>query len=117
MEYIDAFVAAVPAAQKDAYIEHARKASIVFREWGAVRVVECWGDDVPVGGKTSFPEAVQCGEGETVVFSWIAWPSKSIRDTAMPKAMNDPRMRDAQSSKPFDGSRRITGGFHMVLDE
>ena len=38
------------------------------------------GDDVPQGKVTSFPMAVKCEPDEVVVFSWIVWPSKAVRD-------------------------------------
>lgn len=115
MDYVEGFVAAVPTKNKDDYIRHASEAARLFKEHGALRLVECWGDDVPTGEKTSFPQAVQCGTDETVVFSWALWPSREARDAGMTKIMNDPRMRD--NPMPFDGSRLIYGGFQMILDE
>ena len=49
MAYVDGFLAAVPDDKKDAYLEHARFAAEIFKEFGAQRVVECWEDDVPDG--------------------------------------------------------------------
>ena len=114
MTYIDGFVAAVPTANRDAYKEHAEKGVSVFKEHGALQVVECWGDDVPDGKLTSFPIAVQKKEDETVVFSWIVWPSRQARDEGMRKVMEDPRM-DA-NPMPFDGKRLIYGGFEVLVD-
>ncbi len=114
MNYVDGFVAAVPTANKAAYLEHARLAATVFKEHGALSIVECWGDDVPDGKLTSFPMAVQRKADETVVFAWITWPSRAIRDAGMKKVMDDPRMKDMKM--PFDGQRMIYGGFQVVLD-
>ena len=115
MEYIDGFVAAVESNKKKAYVEFSKAAAKIFRDNGALRVVECWGDDVPDGKLTSFPMAVKLKDGETVVFSWIVWPSKSVRDAGMEKAMADPRMNDV-GAVPFDGKRLIFGGFQMIVD-
>ena len=117
MDYVDGFVAAVPIANKSAYIEHARQFADVFKEYGATRVVECWGDDVPPGEKTSFLSAVQCEEGEAVVFSWVIWPTKAVRDAGMARMEQDERMSSENNPMPFDGSRLIYGGFEMVVDE
>ena len=117
MHYIDGFVAAVSNKNKDAYIKHALEAAALFKEHGALRVVECWGDDVPSGELTSFPMAVKCKEDETVIFSWIVWPSKEVRNSGMEKAMKDPRMDMEANPMPFDGSRLIFGGFQMVVDK
>ena len=115
MNYIDGFVAAVPTANRDSYLRHAQAAAAVFKENGALSVVECWGDDVPEGKLTSFPMAVQRKPDETVVFSWIAWPSRAARDAGMKKSMEDPRLQPGTNPMPFDGKRLIYGGFEVLL--
>jgi uncharacterized protein YbaA (DUF1428 family) len=116
MNYVDGFVAAVPTANREKYRTHADKAAVVFKEHGALKVVECWGDDVPNGEVTSFPMAVKCREDETVVFSWILWPSRHVRDEAMKKVMADPRLKPDVNPMPFDGKRLIFGGFQMIVE-
>lgn len=117
MNYVDGFVAAVPTANKAEYIKHARDAAVVFKEHGALKMVECWGDDVPEGKVTSFPMAVKCQPDETVIFSWLVWPSREVRDQAMSKIMEDPRLQPDVNPMPFDGKRLIYGGFEIVVDE
>ena len=112
MSYIDGFVIAVPTANKQKFIEHARLLDPIFIELGALRVIECWGDDVPDGKLTSMPMAVRLKPGETVVFSWITWPSRQVRDTGMKAFMEDPR---CPKDMPFDGKRLIYGGFRVLL--
>ncbi|MEM9011742.1 MAG: DUF1428 domain-containing protein [Pseudomonadota bacterium] len=116
MSYVDGFVAAVPSANREAYRKHAELAAVVFRDHGAARVVECWGDDVPDGEVTSFPLAVKKQADETVVFSWVEWPSKEMRDAGMQKVFEDPRMQPDQNPMPLDGKRLIYGGFALLLD-
>ena len=116
MTYIDGFVAAVPTANRAAYKGHAEKAAVVFKEYGALKMVECWGDDVPDGKLTSFPMAVKKQEDETVVFSWIVWPSRQARDEGMRKVMEDPRSQPDVNPMPFDGKRLIYGGFDVLVD-
>lgn len=115
MAYVDGFVIAVPAEKKADYLRMAATAAPLFREFGATRVVECWGDDVPDGKVTDFRGAVKAEDGEVVVFSWIEYPSKEVRDAANSKMMSDPRMQ-ALSDMPFDGQRMIFGGFAPILD-
>lgn len=117
MNYIDGFIAAVPVARQDAYLHHARLAALVFKEHGALRVTECWADEVPEGKTTSFPMAVKRQADEAVVFSWIEWPSRAARDAGMDKAMQDPRLQADTNPMPFDGQRLIYGGFQMIVDE
>ena len=106
----------VPAANRDAYVALALNASRVFKEYGALRVVEAWGDDVPDGKVTDFRRAVAAKDGEVIVFSFIEWPSKGARDEAWPKLMADPRMKPDKATMPFDGQRMIYGGFATMLD-
>ena len=115
MHYVDGFVAAVPTHNREPYLRHAELAAQVFREFGALQVMECWGDDVPQGKLTSFPLAVQCKEDETVVFSWVTWPSRAARDEGWQKVMADPRMQHESNPMPFDGKRLIYGGFEVLL--
>ncbi len=115
MSYVDGFVIAVPAANKDAYRSHAAKGAALFKEYGATRVVECWGDDVPDGKTTDFKRAVKAEPGEVVVFSWIEYPNKAVRDAAQVKMMSDPRM-EALANLPYDGKRMIYGGFATLVD-
>jgi uncharacterized protein YbaA (DUF1428 family) len=115
MAYVDGFVCPVSNAKREAYIAHAQLFGAMFKEFGATSVVECWGDDVPEGKLTSFPLAVKREEGESVVFSWVSWPSREVRDAGWKAMMADPRMVNAEDP-PFDGKRLIYGGFEKILD-
>jgi uncharacterized protein YbaA (DUF1428 family) len=115
MEYIDAFMAAVPRHDQRGYLDHAKQAAVLFKKYGAIRVVENWGDDLPEGDLTSMPMAVQCQPNETVVLSWVIWPSKAVRDEGMSKLFSDPEMQEMEL--PFDSSRLIYGGFQVIMDE
>lgn len=120
MSYVDGFVIAVPSANKEKFIEHAKKGNSVFMELGATRILECWGDNVPEGKMTDFHRAVQANNDETIVFSWIEWPDKATRDAAMSKMgemmKSDDRMNPEKNPMPFDGKRMIFGGFTPVVE-
>jgi uncharacterized protein YbaA (DUF1428 family) len=115
MSYIDGFVIPVPNDKKATYREMAVKAADLFKEYGATRIVECWGDDVPDGKVTDFKRSVQAKPGETIVFSWIVWPSKAIRDAANEKMKTDSRMQ-MTDDMPFDPKRMIYGGYEVLMD-
>jgi uncharacterized protein YbaA (DUF1428 family) len=117
MNYVDGFICAVPTADKQKYLAYAAEAAKFFKEYGALSVVECWGNDVPDGKVTSFPMAVQKKDDETVVFSWITWPTKDVRDAGMKKMMDEPRFDPTTNPMPFDGKRMIYGGFEMAINE
>ena len=116
MSYIDGFVAAVPTANREQYRKQAAEAAHVFKEHGALHVVEAWGDDVPDGKLTSFPRAVKRRDDETVVFSWVVWPSRRVRDEAVKKVMSDPRLQPDVNPMPFDSQRLMNGGFQAIVD-
>src|SRR5271157_1330299 len=78
----DGFVVSVPTDKKQAYRDLAARVAAIFKEHGALRVVECWGDDVPDGKVTDFRRAVKAEPGESIVFSWVVYPSKAVRDEA-----------------------------------
>ncbi|MBC2664269.1 DUF1428 domain-containing protein [Novosphingobium flavum] len=119
MSYIDGFVIAVPSANRDSFVEHARIFDTIIMEQGALRIVECWGDQVPDGKLTDFRRAVQATDEETVCFSWIEWPDKATRDAGharMEAMMKDGTFAGADTQMPFDGKRMIYGGFAPVLE-
>ena len=120
MSYVDGFLVAVATADKDKYVAYAKRFGSYFLERGALRMTECWGDDVPHGGQTDFFRAVQARDDEAVVFSWIEWPDKATRDAAMAQmdeAMkSDPRFDFEKNPMPFDGKRMIFGGFRPLVD-
>jgi uncharacterized protein YbaA (DUF1428 family) len=115
VSYIDGFVIPVPSGKRSEYREMCARAAKLCEEYGATRIVECWGRDVPEGKVTDFQRAVQAKDDETVVFSWIVWPSKAIRDAANEMMKDDPRMH-IDGEMPFDGMRVIMGGFDVLFD-
>ncbi|WP_436810245.1 DUF1428 domain-containing protein [Sphingomonas sp. DT-204] len=117
MTYIEGFVLAVPAANKEAYRKHAADAAPLFREFGAIRFVENWGDDVPDGKVNDLKGAVKAKDDEVVVFSWLEYPDKATRDAANQKMMSDPRMEEMGKTMPFDGQRMIFAGFEPIVEE
>lgn len=120
MTYIDGFVIAVPTANKRRFTDFANEVAPVFVELGAVRVLECWADDVPDGKVTDFRRAVQATADETVVFAWIEWPDKAARDAGMAglheRMEGDDRFDAEKNPPPFDGARMIYGGFSAIVD-
>jgi uncharacterized protein YbaA (DUF1428 family) len=115
MSYVDGFLIPVPQDKMEEYRALATEAAKVYREHGALQVVECWGNDVPEGKVTDFRMAVKAQPNENVVFSWIVWPSKEARDAGNRKVMEDPRMQKGDAM-PFDGQRLIFGGFEVLVD-
>ena len=120
MSYIDGYILAVPAENKEKFVKYAEEVDHIFIKHGATRVIESWGDDVPKGERTDFYKAVQAKDNETIVFSWVEWPDKATRDAGMKSmmdAMKDDDLFDQEKNPmPFDGARMILGSFQTVVD-
>ncbi|MBR9825625.1 MAG: DUF1428 domain-containing protein [Alphaproteobacteria bacterium] len=114
MQYVDLFLAAVPTANKAAYSKHAEAMAVVFKDHGALSVVDVWGDDIPEGETNSFHTAVMRKDDETIASGWVVWPDKATRDKGMESMMSDARMQE--EDMPFDGKRLIFGGFEKIID-
>ena len=114
--YVDGYLLPVPEGKKEDYRALAQKAAGRFKEYGAVRVVEAWGDDVPEGKVTDYQRAVKAEEGENIVYSYVEWPDKETRDKGWERMMSDPEMQPG-GDMPFDGKRMFWGGFRPIVDE
>jgi uncharacterized protein YbaA (DUF1428 family) len=112
--YVDGTLIAVATARREEFKAYAQHYVPIFLEHGATRMVDGWGDDVPEGTVTSYRGAVNATADETVVFSWVEWPSKAVRDEAWRRIEKDPRMR--MGDAPFDLARMVFGGFATLLD-
>jgi uncharacterized protein YbaA (DUF1428 family) len=115
MAYVDGFVIPVPKDKLEAYKDMARRCQPIWKEYGAIGYAECVGDDVPYGEITSFPRAVLAEENETVIFSWVVYPSRAVRDAANEKIKADPRLKDMMENSPFNPRRMIFGGFESFI--
>ena len=116
--YVDGFVLPVPKKNIAAYVRMAKKASKIWKEYGALDYKECVGDDLDVKMGLSFPKGIKTKPGETVVFSYIVYKSKAQRDAVNKKVMKDPRLAEMCDPKnsPFDFKRMIYGGFKAVVE-
>lgn len=116
--YIDGFVIPVPKKKLAVYFRMAKKASKIWKEYGALDYKECVGDDLDVKMALSFPKGIKTKPGETVVFSYIVYKSKAQRDAVNKKIMKDPRLAEMCDPKnmPFDCKRMLYGGFKAVVE-
>lgn len=117
MTYVEGIVLAVPAENKEAYRQLAAGTVDLFKESGATRLVEAWGDDVPNGELTDFRRAVKAKQDEVIVFAWIEYPDKETHEAAGARIMDDPRMQEIAASTLFESKRMIYGGFASIIEE
>jgi len=115
MSYVQGLLIAVPENNKSAYIELAAMAAPIFEDYGAIRIMECWGDAVPDGEVTDFKRAVKAKEDEVVVFSWVEWPDKEVYEAALTKMESDERWSQ-MPEMPFDGKRMMWAGFQPIFE-
>ncbi len=114
--YVEGYVTAVPKKNKQDYIDLAKRIVPIFMKFGAVRVADCWQDDVPRGNDINFFKAVNANEDEDVVLSWLEYPSKDVRDAAVTKMDQDPELQELWKHMPFNVERMIVGGFQSIMD-
>lgn len=113
--YVDGFVIPIQKRKVAAYIRMAKAASKIWRDYGALEYRECIGDDLHAKFGLPFPKGIKVKPGETVVFSWITYPSRAHRDRVNAKIMSDPRLqRLMRQPPPFDAKRMMVGGFKAV---
>lgn len=115
MTYYSGTISAVPTSNKQSYIKFARDSWPIFQKYGAARMVESWGVDIPKGKVNDLYGAVSAKADEAVVYSWIEWPDKASADAAWQKIQDDPAMQE-MAQMPFDGSRMIYGGFESIFE-
>jgi uncharacterized protein YbaA (DUF1428 family) len=115
MTYIEGFVLAAAAVNKEIYRDFAAKAVPYFKDLGATRMVENWCDEVPHGDHTDFYRATKIEDGEVPLFSWVEYPDRATRQAAAKIMMSDPDMA-AMGEMPFDAKRMIYGGFEQLSD-
>ena len=115
MTYVAGFLIPVPDENREAYVATARKAWEIFRDYGALQVMEAWSEHVPEGRWTDFRRAVDLKPGETVCFSWMIWPDKASYEACGASVETDPRWQELDM--PFDGKRMIWGGFEPIFSE
>lgn len=135
MSYFDGYLIPVPTAKLDAYKDFSEQVAKVYREYGAVRIVDCLLDPDTSNGAEfhaveardaldetdkplrDFPTAAAVKAGETVILSWTEWPSKAARDAGLAKALSDPRVQPQDGQEVlFEGRRLIAGGFVTLMD-
>jgi uncharacterized protein YbaA (DUF1428 family) len=133
VSYFDCALIPVPAAKLEAYKHFSEKIANVYREYGAVRQVDCFLDPDAANGVEfhaeeareslqgislrDFPMAAASQAGEVVILSWTEWPNKSVRDEGLPRALADPRVQPQEGQDTlFEGCRLVAGGFFKLLD-
>ncbi|WP_294190632.1 DUF1428 domain-containing protein [uncultured Sphingomonas sp.] len=113
MTYVNGFVTPVRSDGRDAYVAAAEAGWQLLAEYGALQMLENWGDKVPTGTRTDFARAVALQDAETVVFSWVLWPDRDTAERCEAAMHSDERFQTL--SMPFDGARMIFGGFETVF--
>ena len=119
--YIDGFAFPIKRIHLNEYKKVAEEIAEIWREFGALAYFEYIGDVLSLEGTRSFIEAVAVQPDEDIIFGWVAFPSKEVRDLAHIKVTEDQRMADlvAPLFHPekliFDARRMVYGGFKPLI--
>lgn len=119
--YIDGFVFPIPRIHLDEYKRVAEKVAEIWKEYGALEYFEYVGEDLKLEGTRSFIEVLDLKEDEVVIFGWVVFPSKAVREWANKQVPTDPRI--AKLVPPltdpkrliFDAGRMVYGGFQPLV--
>ncbi len=120
-DYIDGFVFPIPSIYLKEYKEVAEQVAKIWKEYGAIAYYESIGDDMSLEGVKSFATNLELKEGEVVIFGWVVFPSKEIRDLANKRVPQDSRMTELvnplidSNRLIFDASRMVYGGFKPLI--
>jgi uncharacterized protein YbaA (DUF1428 family) len=99
----------------------AEKVAEIWKEYGALAYFEYVGEDLKLEGTRSFIDVVNLKEDEVIIFGWVIFLSKEIRDTANKQVSTDSRMAElvAPLTDPkrliFDAERMVYGGFQPLV--
>jgi uncharacterized protein YbaA (DUF1428 family) len=119
--YIDGFVLPIPRIHLNEYKSVAEKVAEIWKEYGALAYFEYVGEDLKLEGTRSFMDVVDLKEDEVIIFGWVIFPSKEIRETANKQVPTDSRMAElvAPLTDPkrliFDAGRMVYGGFQPLV--
>lgn len=119
--YIDGFILPIAEKHLSEYQAVAEKVAEIWKEYGALAYHEYVGDELSLAGTRSFIEAADLKPDEVVIFGWVVFPSKEVRDKANEQVPQDARMADlvAPLINPdrliFDAERMVYGGFRQMI--
>lgn len=120
-DYVDGFILPIPRTHLEEYKSVVKQVAKIWKEYGALAYFEYVGNDMTLEGTRSFIDIANAKEDEVVIFGWVVFPSKEVRDLANEKVPNDPRMTELVTpltdSKRlvFDASRMVYGGFQQLV--
>ncbi len=120
--YIDGYVIPLKKDKLEEYKAMAEDAGPIWMRHGAIAYFECVGDDLAPDmgdpGIDNFPKRFQLKEDETVIFSFIIYPSREARDEINAKVMADPDMGEEKYTPetiPFDMKKMLFAGFKSIV--
>ena len=121
-KYIDGFVFPIHTEHLSTYKKAAEEIALIWKSYGAIAYTEYLGDDLFLQGTISFKKCLEANNDETIIFGWVEFPSREIRDFANEQVAKDPRM--PKLIEPllnpvhpiFNASRMAYAGFRSFID-
>lgn len=130
MTFADITVVPVPTDRKAAYLDFSKRMAQVYRDHGAISVVDYWqssesadqsdfhaeGTSYESGELKSIAGVVGTSAGESVVVTVTTWPSREVRDRGTAAVTQDPRVLATLDEEPvFDGARVVGDSFEAAM--
>ncbi|WP_455904035.1 DUF1428 domain-containing protein [Microbacterium sp.] len=130
MVIADITVVPVPTERKAAYLDFSKRMAEVYRDHGAISVVDYWqssdsadpsdfhaeGTSYESGELQRIADLAGTNAEESVVVTVTTWPSREVRDRGTAAATSDPRVLETLDEDPvFDGGRVIGDSFEIAM--
>lgn len=118
MKYVDGFVLPVQKDRMADYKKIVKAAAEIWKEHGALEYWECISDDMSTEkGTGSFVNMMNATENEHVIFGWVVFESREVRDAVNELVAADPRMGELMDPKNpiFDFQRMAYAGFKTMV--
>jgi uncharacterized protein YbaA (DUF1428 family) len=119
--YIDGFVFPISKIHLEKYKGISEQIAEIWKEYGALAYFEYVGDEMRLEGVKSFIPTLDAKEDEVIVFGWMVFPSKEVRDKANKLVPQDSRIPSLISKLThseriiFDSERMLYGGFKPLV--
>ncbi len=116
-DYIDGFAFPILESQLNLYKEIVQDVALIWKSYGAISYKEYVSNELSIEGTLSFKDLLEANENECIIFGWLVFESKKVRDLAHEAVAKDPKMHQIvaplfdENHPIFKPERMAFGGF------
>lgn len=113
-QYVDGYVIPIKRKNLAAYKKMAKWGCRIWMKYGALSYYECVIDDFSKHGQ-GFKKMCKLKSGETAIFAFVVYNSKSHRNSVNKKVMKEMANMPMPKKMPFDMKRFAMGGCRVLV--